>query len=107
MGGPARPQFAPAGSLQPWLSRALDPSLTADLAGQLEDDANSACRTGRWRSSDAAVRVASCRIDPGNIAVLSRLAADPDRGARLEPLGRVDRRHDGDRGVRGAVRHPV
>src|SRR5258707_12809898 len=72
-----------------------DPSLTAPRyrAGQLRDGAVLvADRIDRARcggSLRAVVRVRALRIDPLGRVVLSRAIADPDRGDRLEPLGRA------------------
>ena len=65
-----------------------DPSLTADEAGQLAMMLQIVThRVWRGRGLSAAVRVGRVRLAPGDASVLSRPAADPDRGAGLEPLG--------------------
>ena len=58
----------------------------------------------RRRGRDIAVRVGRVRIAGGDLSVLPRTAADPDRRARLEPLGRLDRGHDRRAGDRDHVR---
>ena len=62
----------------------------SDGAGQL-DGAIVPHRHRRRRGDGAAVRVGRVRLAAVGAAVLSRAAADPDRGARLEPLGGADR----------------
>ena len=69
----------------------IDPSLTAEEAGQLA--MMQIVLIGLGAGAAAALLFAS--VASGSIccdaAVLSRAAADPDRRARLEPLGRADR----------------
>ena len=48
-------------------------------------------RYWRGRGGGVAVRIGRVRLAAVGAAVLSRAAADPDRGARLEPLGGADR----------------
>ena len=81
----------------------LDPSLTAEEAGQL-DDADRPDRIRRGRGGGAAVCFGRLRIACGGLSVLSRAAADPDRRAGLEPHGRADRGGVGHRVGRNPLR---
>src|SRR3954467_1551563 len=88
----------------------LDPSLTAPQyrAGQLRDGevlvADRIDRARRGGSLRAFVRVRALRVVPLRRAVLSRAIADPDRGDRLEPVGRPRGRADGRARARARIR---
>ena len=77
---------------RPMVGTDCDPPLTADEAGQLAMMQIVLIGLGAGAAAAllfASVASGSLAVD---LAVLSRAAADPDRGARLEPLGRADRR---------------
>ena len=83
--------LSPCRRCRRWLGRTRSASNRSKKRDSSDDADRISIGIGRGRGGGAAVRVGRVRLAAVGPAVLSRAAADPDRGARLEPLGGADR----------------